>query len=702
MSKAFHIFLFLVITTLILGCSKSSFEGEAVDRTVRIAVVLPQDSYDRWLRIMKFAKQNISEATDITPVFEFYDEDSHDIMLLAYELSRDESIDCIIGCEGEENTDMLAYQMSRLKRPKPMFTFNTSQEVIRKYSRTGFMWGLSESDITQSEVLLALIAQDVPNTEVALLANSSSSGQTFVDWFAFQALEFGLAPRDICRYEDISEIAPILKKLSLLECPIVCVPNTPDEAVEMAMNTKNGYFSNAAFSKKTLEILERTAGGQELKMSGITIVPDPQSGFQNIYTAKFGETPSFGESQLYDAIMVTCLAFAAAEEFNISLNKAVSELLATDSRHQGGWTRDAIQWSYTQIVKEHTIPAISGTVGKLAFYPDKHTIITNSTYAVQYLGYNKFHQTDYISRSGEGGSSSVYESWVWNKGIDQLFDEAQVDLELKPNEGNKAVLIAASSGWDNYRHQADILAYYQLLKSNGFTDDDIILIMADDLVFNASNPYPGIITRDNKNIVNLYDDVTIDYRLDQISPNDLKKILLGQSSEKLPVVLNSDNDENVFFAWSGHGSSGVLHWDDDRQTVTGKFLSDLFEQMYAGGKYRKMFGLMETCYSGSVALKCEGIPNLLLMTAANDKETSKAEIYSSLLGTYLTNSFTDSVLAALQNNQGGIGLSFKGLYAEAFSKTMGSHVTLYNVDHFGNVFFNYVDDYVIHFSYWYP
>ena len=38
----------------------------------------------------------------------------------------------------------------------------------------------------------------------------------------------------------------------------------------------------------------------------------------------------------------------------------------------------------------------------------------------------------------------------------------------------------------------------------------------------------------------------------------------------------------------------------------------------------------------------------------------------------------------------------RDLYSESFSNTMGSHVTLYNMEYFGNIFFNYVNDYFIH------
>lgn len=693
MSKPYHIFLTLAFALLMLACSDESTLPEKgnVDRTVTIAVILPLDSYDRWYRIIQMIQKNISDATDLYPVVKFYDEDSNDIMLLAYELARDKSIHCVIGCEKDENTEMLAYQMSRLKEFKPMFTFSTSQDVIRKYSRMGFMWGFSESDITQSEVLLAQIAQNVSHSEVALIANNSSSGQTFVDWFAFQASELGLIPRDIYTYDSISEIAPILQELSLLKCPIVCVPNTPKEAAEMVKNTKYGYYSHVAFDKETLEILAATDEAVELEMRGVSLVPDPNTGFHDVYIAKYGEAPIFGEAQLYDAIMVTCLAYAVAEVFDMSLNNAVAELLATDGSHLGGWTRDAIQWIFTQIVEGHTIPSITGAIGNLDFSPNKHTIINKSTYAVQYLGLSDFHTTDYVSRDGEGGSSSIYGAWIWNKAVQQDFDAEQEDTKLPSLEGNKAVLIASSMGWNNYRHQADILAYYQMLKKNNFTDDDIILIMADDLVYNTHNPYPGVISREEAP-VNLYDDVQVDYRLEQISPNNLKNILLGKPTKEFPIVLNSQNQDNVLFVWSGHGSPGVLHWDENRQSITGKYLSDIFNEMYSCGKYRKLFGIIEACYGGSVASKCEGTPNLLLMTAANDKETSKAELYSTLWETYLTNSFTASVINTIQKKSDN-KMSIKDFYSEVFNDTMGSHVTLYNVNNFGNVFFNYVDEY---------
>lgn len=695
MSRIYNIWLLITAAILMHSCTDHTAEEERAVRTVKIAVVLSEGSHDRWERIMNLAQKNISEATDIRPVFEFYDENREDLMNLAYELANDESIASVIGCEDEANTEILAYQMSRLKHPKPMFTFNTSQEVIRRYSRMGFMWGFSESDITQSEVLLAQIATDLNNREVALIASNSSYGQTFVDWFAFQTTELGLTPLKIRTYNDVSEIAPILEELSSLNCPIVCIPNSHLEAAEMVKHTDFGFFSHKAFSKNTLDILKQSGSDKEFVMHGITMVPNPSSGFQDVYEARFGQTPIFGEAQLYDAIMVTSLAYALAAEFGTSLNQAVFDLLSVKSRQLGGWTRDGIRAAFNQITTTHSVPAISGAIGKFTFSPAQHTIINYSTYAVQYMHHYKFYQTDFVSRDGKI-SSSEHGAWIWNKVFDQDFDPEQAEANLKPCKGKKAVLVAASSGWNNYRHQADILAYYQLLKKNHFTDDDIILIMADDLAYDEKNPYPGQIFGDNKKQVNLYTDVKVDYKLDQITPFDLKNILLGKSSEKLPVVLDADEYDNVLLLWSGHGSPGALDWNKNQKTINGNFMAGLFNEMYSAGKYRKLFGMIEACYAGSVATKCVGVPNLLLMTASNEQETSKAELYDSLWKTYLTNSFTLAALKTLQGKNSNY-LSIRDLYSETFSQTMGSHVTLYNTENFGNVFFNFVNDYFVNY-----
>lgn len=79
-----------------------------------------------------------------------------------------------------------------------------------------------------------------------------------------------------------------------------------------------------------------------------------------------------------------------------------------------------------------------------------------------------------------------------------------------------AVVVGASDTWVNYRHQADALAFYQLLKSNGYDDDHIILIMEDNIAFSPLNIRTGEV-RVTPDGDNLYHDVAVDYHLSDIS-----------------------------------------------------------------------------------------------------------------------------------------------------------------------------------------
>jgi len=49
---------------------------------------------------------------------------------------------------------------------------------------------------------------------------------------------------------------------------------------------------------------------------------------------------------------------------------------------------------------------------------------------------------------------------------------------------NWAVLVAGSSGYDNYRHQADVCHAYQILHKNGIPDSNIVVMMYDDIAHN--------------------------------------------------------------------------------------------------------------------------------------------------------------------------------------------------------------------------
>lgn len=422
---------------------------------------------------------------------------------------------------------------------------------------------------------------------------------------------------------------------------------------------------------------------------GLNLVADPASGFGVVYKSRFGEAPIHGDAELYDAIMLTCLASRYDEVNKLNnLNYAIGKLLYYHSDSQGGWMSGNMKQAF-ETIAEGGVPEVSGAVGKLDFDPKNYTLITHSTYDFWMVYEGQFLSLNYMKRSEGEHSSSPIVSWEWNKTYQQQFDEHMSDIGYPALTGNKAVIIAGSGGWENYRFQADALEYYQMLRRSGYSDDDIILIMADDLAQNASNPEKGVVRR-SVDGDNLYKDVVVDYRLEDITYNDLAVIFSGKADAAHPIVLDSGAGDNVLFFWSGHGTqAGLALGDIDH--VSGKQMARILQKMSDEQRFRKMMWIVEACYSGGVAKECEGIPGLLVMTAANANESSKADLWYAPYNVYLTNRFTSSIISRLYSDP---ATSLRDLYNVAFTGTLGSHVTIYNADNYGNLYQNTMREYL--------
>ena len=360
------------------------------------------------------------------------------------------------------------------------------------------------------------------------------------------------------------------------------------------------------------------------------------------------------------------------------MNKAIAALLNGTAATQGGWTTGMIANYHRQILAGET-PAISGATGTLDFNSEYYTTIRSTSYARWITHNGKMVIIDYYSRNSDGHSSSPIAAWEWKKRHMQNMDGNGNVIDYPELKDNYAVLVAASEGWQNYRHQADVLGMYHYLKGMGYDDDHIILIMADDIAHNERNPLQGVIRRELDG-ENLYEDVHIDYQLGNLTLNDLKQILTGEQSEAYPVTLGSSANDNVLFFWSGHGTQQGWKWKE-----TENLNADFARPMFSAMKFRKMFAFIETCYSGGVAQDCTDIPGLLMMTAANPYETSKADAFDNELQVYLSNTFTSSILSQLESHPQTV---IRDLYLHAFDKTNGSHVMVYNSDYYGNLYLN--------------
>lgn len=685
----------LLSMSMLLSCEKSPMEDTTGLKEVKIAVVLPEkDREPIWNNALEWAAENIRKADiGVKVVYEWVDEESADLTKIGATLSEREDIRSIIGCNVSANTQTLAFALARKKQNiKPLFTFSTSQELPRIFGHRGFLWGLCETDISQSEIILSCLSNEHPGLKkVALLASDDIYGQTFVDWFAFQAVELNLEPVCIETYKKSSELEGCLERIidSGAEA-VVCVPSAAEDAVPVQNYIDDFIYNSESWRYIALMFADKAYNKSILSgehpvdfISGLAPASHPGSGFDVSYDALYGRVPYAGEAQVYDAVLITVLASIWAEKNDEEdLNKAIAALLNGTATTQGGWTAGMIANYHRQILAGET-PAISGATGTLDFNSEYYTTIRSTSYA-HWITYNgKMVIIDYYSRNSDGHSSSPVAAWEWKKQHIQDVGGNGNEIDYPELKGNYAVLVAASQGWKNYRHQADVLGMYHFLKGKGYDDDHIILIMADDIAYNEKNPLRGVVRREIGGD-NLYKDLQIDYRLGDLTLEDLKQILTGEPSETYPVTLGSSENDNVLFFWSGHGTQQGWKWMEEDLNA------DFARAMFSDMQFRKMFAIVETCYSGAIAKDCTGIPGLLMMTAANPYETSKADAFDNELQVYLSNTFTSSILSWFEGNPNTV---IRDLYLHAFDKTNGSHVMVYNSDYYGNLYWNDMREY---------
>ncbi|ESO96473.1 hypothetical protein LOTGIDRAFT_115714 [Lottia gigantea] len=214
-------------------------------------------------------------------------------------------------------------------------------------------------------------------------------------------------------------------------------------------------------------------------------------------------------------------------------------------------------------------------------------------------------------------------------------------FEQKPNEDGKhwALLVAGSSGYYNYRHQADVCHAYQIMKKHGIPDERIVVMMVDDIAHNIENPDKGSIIN-QPNGPNVYPGVPKDYTHEKVNPKMFLEVLQGnveavKSMNGSGKVINSGPNDHVFVNFVDHGAPGILGFP--REFLHATQLSPVVKKMAKDNKFAKLVFYVEACESGSIFagdLLPDNI-NVFATTAANAHESSYACYFDNHLKTYL-------------------------------------------------------------------
>ncbi|KAE8664390.1 Vacuolar-processing enzyme [Hibiscus syriacus] len=187
-----------------------------------------------------------------------------------------------------------------------------------------------------------------------------------------------------------------------------------------------------------------------------------------------------------------------------------------------------------------------------------------------------------------------------------------------------AILIAGSNGYWNYRHQADVCHAYQILRSGGLKEENIIVFMYDDIAFNVQNPRPGVIINHPQGS-DVYKGVPKDYTGEDVNVNNFFSAILGNKSAITGgsgKVVDSGPNDHIFIYYTDHGGPGILGMPTFPYLYADDLI-DVLKKKHALGTYKSLVFYLEACESGSIfeGLLPEGL-NIYATTASNAEESS--------------------------------------------------------------------------------
>jgi len=696
--------LTIALLLTVCACNNDEQTETAVQavRNYKVAVVVPQEEQERCSALLDWALKNIEEAQRglderVAFTLEWKDEYASDLDRWLKQVSMDNSYAAILGPTTSECARIAAMACNSYAKTL-VLPIATSVELQRIYGKKDYVWNLTQSDLTECEIMLQG-AKQYEQTKVCLIAGTGLYCQSYSDWMAYQATETGLEVGDIRIYNNEEELRAAVraesKHTDCEERALIFAPASADDAIifddELGkiVEEEQTYwidFPNLLCANSMNSSSLKGKIDKAYYYEGFAPISDPSTGFTTAYISRFGEEPTTGEAQLYDGLCL--LAYALTIESDVQkLNDAIKTIVDGREPWTGSWLPTDMGEAMAAL-KEGRHPDLSGASGDWTF-DDNHSAVLYTTYGHWIYLDGEFKTVEYLSLEGQGSSTSTLQVWDWDTQQMQTFSESATELSYDELKERWAVVISTSDTWDNYRHQADALAMYQLLKRHGYDDDHIILINEDNLANNANNVYLGEVRVriDGEDVRRGAD---IDYKLSDLSTTDLKDIMLGNEGERLKKVLHSTSNDNVIVFWCGHGNNGKMAWGSNKD-IQVEVIKDILSAMSEEGKYRKMLFVVDACYSGSVGKACEGIPGILFLTAANEKEESKADIFDNNLNVYLSNGFTRAFQETIDESS---DITLRNLYYILVRRTFGSHASVYNSSMFGNMYRNTLEEFL--------
>lgn len=653
-----------------------------------VGVLLPRTgpASRPWDRALALAAELIEAGGGPRVELRVHDTGVVDATEAATELLADDAVVAVIGPDDSDRA--LALGRRFVDARLPLVTPSaTSAELFHAYGGAGIVWRTVEPDVAQVRVLLEL-ARDGGAGRVALLASTGEYGATFFDWFGFTATELGLEPVIAVR----DELSPggcassVDRALDPAPDALLIVP--ADEAgVRCAVVAARGRAPDVALLLPDIGRTPSLLAAPEAEgVVGADPAAAPDSAFPSLWRERFGEEPPAYAATTFDALLFVAFGLeGATAPGRGGLARALTELGGEVG--VGGdpppWRPDEVARSLGAI-RDGGRPPLGGATGPLVFDSELGMDRVSSTYRTWRVEGGRFVTTGHVVTPATGVSSARTRA-----GPEHAQDTTSAEdtgYEPAPQTGRWALIAAVSSGWENYRHQADALAVYRSLRARGLPDDRIVLVLADDLTGDPRNPDGAV--RAEVSGPDLRAGAEVDHRLADVDAEALVAILRGDASTGLSPVIDSGPGDDVLVFLVGHGGRPGLYVGADRASDdAGAGASVLDATMLAGasrdmrdlGRFRRLLFVVEMCHGAVLGAELSA-PGALLLTGAGATEDSLATRYDPALGVWLADQLTAAFVEAAE---AAPEASLAELYGRIYLRVSGSHATVANHARFG-------------------
>jgi ABC-type branched-subunit amino acid transport system substrate-binding protein len=677
--------LIALIVVIILAGAWAGYTAIHKSTPVRIGVLLPITGDVEFKAPLDWARDTINSQGGISGrevELVYRDTGSGNISELAQELLSDDSIHIVIG--PDKSDDLYALAPAFIAKKKVLITPSaTSGDILRAYGKSGYVWRTVQGDAAQVKTILTIL-KGKGVTKVALLADNSTYGQTFYDWTGFFATEYGIDVPFIRQFEEGSPAldADVADALRTNPDYLVAVAYPQDaarikRAVDRSGSRTKLFFSDSAATPALISSLGAAAEGLE----GTNPTADPATGFTEAYGKKFKHSPADYAAPSYDALLIAAFTEARQERAPFeSLADSVRQVVYGEGTVTG-WDARGVRTAFEQI-RSGPMPWITGASGGLEYDKTLGVDPIASYYSYWQVNNGTFRTLAVLdTKNSTVPDKTSGESAGQSRASPGLMSSSQALAGSYSSPDKKtgfwAVIVGPSRGWNNYRHQADALALYTLLRQNGVDDDHIILMIYDDVPTIPENPLRGDIHNVPKG-PNLRSGAQPDYTGTDVNAATFRNVLTGTRTESTPVVLESNASTDVFVYIASHGVPGNLVFGTGNSVLTTENFTQITNSMETNHRYRQMVFIVDTCFGESVATNVTA-PGIFYLTGAAKSEPSLGAVYDADIRQWLSDEFTAGIVSTLREDR---NVTFRELYPAAYKKVTGSHVRMISTGNF--------------------